>query len=155
MMQGEDVVDVSALVMTQSWSRKRTIVWSRPKDALAWQSCHLACFERLGGVTAVMRIDNVKTALSKGAGAWGEINPPNRRFASQMHFHVDACQVRQPRAKGKVERSVRDCREYIQRRTAEGKSPREIRQCLKRYIAREIYQHLGTGKPASPSLKGT
>jgi DNA-binding CsgD family transcriptional regulator len=25
-------------------------------------------------------------------------------------------------------------REYIQRRTAEGKSPREIRRCLKRYI---------------------
>ncbi|MCM8735333.1 IS110 family transposase [Azospirillum sp. A1-3] len=38
-------------------------------------------------------------------------------------------------------------REYVQRRTAEGKSPREIRRCLKRYIAREIYQHLCTGKP--------
>lgn len=36
-------------------------------------------------------------------------------------------------------------REYIQRRTAEGKSPREIRRCLKRYIAREIYQHLCVG----------
>jgi transposase len=33
-------------------------------------------------------------------------------------------------------------REYIERRTAEGKSPREIRRCLKRYIAREIYHHL-------------
>lgn len=113
MVLGEEVVDLSALVMTLSWSRKRAIVWSRSKDALAWQSCHLACFQRLGGVAAVMRIDNVKTALSKGAGAWGEINPTYRRFASQMHFHVDACQVRQPRAKGKVERSVRDCREYL------------------------------------------
>lgn len=37
-------------------------------------------------------------------------------------------------------------REYIKRRTAEGKSPREIRRCLKRYIAREIYQHLCTSK---------
>ena len=113
MVLGEEAVDLSALVMTLSWSRKRAIVWSRSKDALAWQSCHLACFQRLGGVAAVMRIDNVKTALSKGAGAWGEINPTYRRFASQMHFHVDACQVRQPRAKGKVERSVRDCREYL------------------------------------------
>jgi hypothetical protein len=113
MVLGEEVVDLSALVMTLSWSRKRAIVWSRSKDALAWQSCHLGCFQRLGGVAAVMRIDNVKTALSKGAGAWGEINPTYRRFADQMHFHVDACQVRQPRAKGKVERSVRDCREYL------------------------------------------
>jgi transposase len=36
-------------------------------------------------------------------------------------------------------------REYIERRTAEGKSPREIRRCLKRYIAREIFQHLCAG----------
>lgn len=36
-------------------------------------------------------------------------------------------------------------REYIQRRTVEGKSPREIRRCLKRNIAREIYQHLCAG----------
>jgi transposase len=38
-------------------------------------------------------------------------------------------------------------RRYVERRTAEGKSPREIRRCLKRYIAREIYQHLCTNKP--------
>ena len=31
---------------------------------------------------------------------------------------------------------------YVQRRTAEGKSIREIRRCLKRYIAREIFQQL-------------
>ncbi|MCP1559085.1 UNVERIFIED_ORG: transposase [Methylobacterium sp. SuP10 SLI 274] len=41
-------------------------------------------------------------------------------------------------------------REYIQRRTAEGKSPREIRRCLKRYIARQIYRHLCTGKLMCP-----
>jgi transposase len=33
-------------------------------------------------------------------------------------------------------------RTYVQRRTAEGKSKREILRMLKRYIAREIYQHL-------------
>ncbi|WP_255308874.1 transposase [Sphingobium fuliginis] len=46
-------------------------------------------------------------------------------------------------------------REYIQRRTAEGKSPREIRRCLKRYIAREIYQHLCTEKPLPAAAKGS
>ena len=43
-------------------------------------------------------------------------------------------------------------RAYVLRRTAEGKSAREIRRCLKRYIAREIFQHLcaqqGQGHPA-------
>ena len=33
-------------------------------------------------------------------------------------------------------------RAYIARRTAEGKTPREIRRRLKRYIARELYRQL-------------
>jgi transposase len=33
-------------------------------------------------------------------------------------------------------------REYVARRTAEGKSKREILRCLKRYVAREVYQIL-------------
>jgi transposase len=33
-------------------------------------------------------------------------------------------------------------RAYITRRTAEGKTPREIRRCLNRYIARELYRQL-------------
>ncbi|MGU3450840.1 IS110 family transposase [Methylobacterium sp. 391_Methyba4] len=44
-------------------------------------------------------------------------------------------------------------REYIQRRTNEGKSPREIRRCLKRYIAREIYRHLCIGSASVPDRK--
>jgi transposase len=31
-------------------------------------------------------------------------------------------------------------RNYVQRRIAEGKTPREAIRCLKRYVAREIYQ---------------
>jgi hypothetical protein len=33
-------------------------------------------------------------------------------------------------------------REYVARRTAEGKRKREILRCLKRYVAREIYRIL-------------
>ena len=33
-------------------------------------------------------------------------------------------------------------KDYVARRTAEGKSSREIRRCLKRYIARELYRAL-------------
>ena len=38
----------------------------------------------------MLRIDNVKTAIAKGAGAWGVINETYRRFAVQLKFHVDA-----------------------------------------------------------------
>jgi transposase len=46
---------------------------------------------------------------------------------------------------------IRNCprtRAYIDRRTAEGKTPREIRRCLKRYIARELYRALNTAMTA-------
>jgi transposase len=39
-------------------------------------------------------------------------------------------------------RSCPRTRAYVARRTAEGKSTREIRRCLKRYIARELYRSL-------------
>jgi hypothetical protein len=54
-----------------------------------------------------VRVDNEKTAVVRGAGAWGTINPAYRRYALLMRFHVDACAPREPQAKGKVERQVR------------------------------------------------
>jgi transposase len=53
-------------------------------------------------------------------------------------------------------RSHPQTRAYVQRRTAQGKSPREIRRCLKRYIAREIFGHLCVEPlPRSPALKAS
>lgn len=39
-------------------------------------------------------------------------------------------------------------KDYIARRTAQGKSKRAIMRCLKRYVAREIYRHLTNPQPA-------
>jgi transposase len=43
-------------------------------------------------------------------------------------------------------------RSYVARRTAEGKTPREIKRYLKRYVAREVYRLLPvpTATPAEP-----
>ena len=41
-------------------------------------------------------------------------------------------------------RSCPTTRAYVARRTAEGKNPKEIRRCLKRYIARQLYRTLAT-----------
>lgn len=43
-------------------------------------------------------------------------------------------------------------RDYVERRTAEGLSKREIIRCLKRYIAREIYANLPRPEAARPQL---
>jgi transposase len=51
-----------------------------------------------------------------------------------------------------VARMARDqrTREYVSRRTAEGKSKREIMRCLKRYIAREVYRVLASTAAGPP-----
>ena len=107
---GGEARSLVAFKMVLSHSRKDAIVWSEGKDMLAWLGCHSEAFRRLGGVPATVRIDNERTAVIRGAGAWGMINPSYRRYATTLRFHVDACPPRQPRYKGKIERRVRDQR---------------------------------------------
>ena len=102
-----EALDLYALHMRLSHSRRGARIWSMQKDQLAWQACHVGAFRRLGGVPATLRVDNEKPAVSRGAGAWGEVNPSYRRFAQTLRFHVDACAPRTPQAKGKVERGIR------------------------------------------------
>jgi hypothetical protein len=94
--------------MVLSHSRKEAVVWSRSTDQLAWHHVHNEAYRRLGGVAAVNRIDNLKTGIARGCGAWGKINEQYRVYARAMGFHVDACEVRSPEQKGKTERRVGD-----------------------------------------------
>ena len=109
-MVGGTVRELLALHMVLSFSRKAAVVWAESKDMLSWVGCHTACFQRRGGFPAPVRIDKEKTAVARGAGAWGVINATYRRYAVMLQFHIDACPPRQPQCKGKVERRVRDHR---------------------------------------------
>jgi len=104
---GRGAEKLSAFVMSLSHSRKPAVVWSRRHDELSWLHCHNEAFRRLAGIPAVNRIDNVKTAIVQGAGAWGVIHPSYKTYARTIGFHIDACQPREPNAKGKVEAKVR------------------------------------------------
>lgn len=44
--------------------------------------------------------------------------------------------------------SCQRTKDYVVKRTAEGKSKREIMRCLKRYVAREIYRQITNPQPA-------
>jgi transposase len=101
-----------ALVMVLSHSRKEVLVFSERMDQLSWHKAHNEALRRLGGVPAVLRIDNLKTGVVKGAGPWGEVNPAYQAYARAVGFHVDACLPRCPEHKGKVENKVR----FVKRR---------------------------------------
>lgn len=106
---GAEVVLYAFLVLL-SYSRMSWVVWSLRKDSLAWLHVHNEALRRLGGVPAVIRVDNEKTAVSRGAGAWGMLHPSYQAYADTVRFHVDPCRPRCPGDKGKVEREVRDQR---------------------------------------------
>lgn len=107
MSVGGDLVELSAFHLTLSHSRHEAIVWSLRRTTLSWIGAHNGGFERLGGIPAVLRIDNDTAAVAHGAGFWGVLTQAYRRYALTVRFHVDLCPPRQPQAKGKVERRVR------------------------------------------------
>jgi transposase len=94
------------LVLVLSHSRKEVLIWCRCMDQLAWHHAHTEAFRRLGGVPAVLRIDNLKTGVGHGAGPWGQVNEAYRSYANSLGFHIDACLPRCPEDKGKVESKV-------------------------------------------------
>jgi transposase len=49
-----------------SHSRMPAIIWSLTRKQLAWHTCHLEAFTRIGGVPATVRVDNEKTEVVLG-----------------------------------------------------------------------------------------
>jgi transposase len=105
---GSEEVALHAFHLALSHSRHEAIVWSAREDQVSWLSAHNGSFRRLGGVPAVVRVDNVKTAIVQGAGAWGQINETYRRYAQAVRFHVDACAPydRRPRGRSSVASAI-------------------------------------------------
>lgn len=104
---GDGPETVYAFLMTLSHSRMLAVVWSRAMTLLHWLDCHNGAFRRLEGVAAVNRIDNLKTGIIEGAGAWGTVHPVYASYARAVGFHVDACPPREAWTKGKVEAKAR------------------------------------------------
>ena len=98
---------LNAFHMVLAYSRHDAIVWMPAEDQLCWLAGHNGAFTRLGGIPAVVRVDNTKAAVSRGAGPWGELKATYRRYALAARFHIDPCQPYSPEHKGKVERAVR------------------------------------------------
>ena len=91
--------------MVLSHSRAEALIWLRSMDQIHWQHGHNEAFRRLGGIPGSVRIDNLKTGMAT-AGPQGRVNPTYARYAYSVGFHVDACCVRHPEAKGKVENRI-------------------------------------------------
>ncbi|MDB4874063.1 MAG: hypothetical protein JWM41_509 [Gemmatimonadetes bacterium] len=95
------------LIGTLSHCRASFVWVSATMTQLAWQTGHLALFQRYEGVPLWIRIDNLRTGVASGAGPTAVINPAFQTFAASCGFAVDPCRAARGSDKGKVERGVR------------------------------------------------
>jgi transposase len=110
---GDGPQTLFGFVLVLSHSRKEVLIWCRRMDQLAWHHAHTEAFRRLGGIPAVLRIDNLKTGVGWGAGPWGQLNAAYQSYAKGLGFHIDACLPRCPEDKGKVENKVGNVRRRL------------------------------------------
>ena len=104
-------------VMTLSNSRKsyEESVWK--EDVETFIHCHKNAFASFGGVTRIVRHDNLKSAVLKAHLYEPEMNPNYLCFADHYGFIPIPCKVRTPQHKGKVESNIK----YIQNNALKGK----------------------------------
>ncbi len=97
-----------AAVATDHWTRSHGSGGEsgRPVNVKALFEWLVADHRYAGSYKSVLRIDNLKTGIIRGAGPWGEINEAYRAYARSVGFHVDACLPRSPEDKGKMENKV-------------------------------------------------
>src|SRR5512146_3234153 len=103
---GEGPQPLYAFVMTLSHSRACAVIWCTSMRQADWQDAHNEAFRRWDGLPAVLRIDNLKTAVASGAGPTAELNASYAQYARAIGVHIDPCPARCPEAKGKVESRI-------------------------------------------------
>jgi transposase len=81
---------------------------------------------------------------SSGKTVRHRLNRHGNRDANRALYVIAVCRM------SRDERT----RTYVAKRTAEGKTKKEIIRCLKRYIAREIYRILASPSSHSTSIPG-
>jgi len=104
-------------VMTLSNSRKsyQECVWKQ--DVETFIRCHENAFTFFGGITRLIKHDNLKSAVLKAHLYEAEMNPNYLAFADHYGFIPIPCKVRTPEHKGKVESNIK----YVQNNALKGK----------------------------------
>ncbi len=102
------VTPLKAFLMTLSHSRMTPVRFYLDETQLSWLDGHNHALSFLGGVPLTLRIDNLKTGVKRGAGAWAELNDTYQAYADQLGFIIDPTRPRSGQDKGKVERRVQD-----------------------------------------------
>lgn len=93
-------------VLTLGFSRKavRLLVWK--SDSKTWSQLHEQAFRRLGGVTQIVVLDNLKEGVISPDIYDPTLNPLYRDVLTHYGVTATPCRVRHPDRKGKVESGI-------------------------------------------------
>jgi transposase len=86
------------------YSRRQYLHWVESMDLLTTLREHVHAFHHLGGVARVCLYDNFKAVVLWRDADGPMYNPKFLAFATHYGFRPQACRVRRPQTKGKVER---------------------------------------------------
>jgi transposase len=86
------------------YSRRQYLRWVESMDLLTTLREHVHAFHHLGGAARVCLYDNFKAVVLWRDADGPRYNPKFLAFATHYGFKPQACQVRRPQTKGKVER---------------------------------------------------
>lgn len=93
-------------VMVLSFSRLLYAELVRDQSVATWLGCHRRAFTWFGGITASVRIDNAKCAITRACANDPQVQRAYAELALATGFRIDACPPRTPQLKGRVERGV-------------------------------------------------
>ena len=113
--KGPDLMDADSGEYFKSWIFVMTLAWSRhmyaeivlDQKVITWLGCHRRAFEFFSGVPAKVRIDNLKSAITKACYYEPEVQRAYEDLALQYCFKIDPCPVAKPEQKGRVESGVK------------------------------------------------
>lgn len=86
------------------YSRRQYLRWGESMDLVTTLRHHVHAFHHLGGVARVCLYDNFKAVVLWRDADGPLYNPKFLAFATHYGFRPQACRVRRPQTKGKVER---------------------------------------------------
>ncbi|HEY2564849.1 MAG TPA: IS21 family transposase, partial [Acidimicrobiales bacterium] len=135
------------------WSRVRIWWFARSIDREYTFEGLVRFFERVGGVTKVCRTDRMG-ALGQSQGRRFTLYPPAVAFAQFHGTEIRACQARDAKRKGKVERPFRDVKErFLEECGATGvpTSVAELNERAERWIEERVHSRLHRGMGEIPA----
>jgi len=138
LVMGGVLREVHALVLTLSYSRATAVIWSYKRNKQAWLHCHNQALKFLGGIPAVVRPDNTKTAVVRGQGSTGILNQIYRGYARDLGFHINPARVRTATDKGKVEAKVKLVRQRLTFQGLELRSLKELQVFSDEVLIKEM-----------------